>query len=128
MLVFDALICNEDRHFGNFGLMVDNQTNQPYAFAPLFDHGLSLFNYAMPDDLKKLEEYSKTRSSAYGVPFENIVREFISPRQKEKLRKMINFRFEKHPRYNWPAERLKAIERTLQTRILAFLSIPDQHA
>ena len=52
MLVFDALICNEDRHFGNFGLMVDNRTNQPYAFAPLFDHGLSLFNYAMPDDLK----------------------------------------------------------------------------
>ena len=76
MLVFDALICNEDRHFGNFGLMVDNRTNQPRAFAPLFDHGLSLFNYAMPDDMKALDEYAKTRSSAYGVPFENIVREF----------------------------------------------------
>ena len=125
MLVFDALICNEDRHFGNFGLMVDNQTNQPYAFAPLFDHGLSLFNYAMPDDLKKLDEYAKTRSSAYGVPFDNIVREFISPRQKEKLRKLIGFRFTKHPRYNWPAERLKAVEQTLQTRTQAFLAIPD---
>lgn len=126
MLVFDALICNEDRHFGNFGLMVDNKTNQTYAFAPLFDHGLSLFNYAMPDDLKTLDEYAKTRSSAYGVPFDNIVREFISPRQKEKLRKMIGFRFEKHPRYNLPADRLKAIERTLQTRIQAFLSISDK--
>ena len=125
MLVFDALICNEDRHFGNFGLMVDNKTNQPYAFAPLFDHGLSLFNYAMPDDLKTLDEYAKTRSSAYGVPFDNIVREFISPRQKEKLRKMIGFRFEKHHRYNLPADRLKAIEKTLQTRIQTFLSKPD---
>jgi len=125
MLVFDALICNEDRHFGNFGLMVDNQTNQPYAFAPLFDHGLSLFNYAMPDDLKTLDEYAKTRSSAYGVPFDNIVREFISPRQREKLRKLIGFRFTKHPRYNWQAERLKAIERALQSRVLAFLNIPD---
>ena len=125
MLVFDALICNEDRHFGNFGLMVDNRTNQPYAFAPLFDHGLSLFNYAMPDDLKTLDEYAKTRSSAYGVPFDNIVREFISPRQKEKLRKMIGFRFEKHHRYNLPADRLKAIEKTLQTRIQTFLSKPD---
>ena len=125
MLVFDALICNEDRHFGNFGLMVDNKTNQPYAFAPLFDHGLSLFNYAMPDDMKTLDEYAKTRSSAYGVPFDNIVREFISPRQKEQLRKMIGFRFEKHPRYNLSADRLKAIEKTMQNRAQAFLSIPD---
>ena len=125
MLVFDALICNEDRHFGNFGLMVDNKTNQPYAFAPLFDHGLSLFNYAMPDDMKTLDEYAKTRSSAYGVPFDNIVREFISPRQKEQLRKMIGFRFEKHPRYNLSADRLKAIEKTMQNRVQAFLSIPD---
>ena len=125
MLVFDALICNEDRHFGNFGLMVDNRTNQPYAFAPLFDHGLSLFNYAMPDDMKTLDEYAKTRSSSYGVPFENIVREFISPRQKEQLQKMIGFRFEKHPAYNLPADRLKAIEKTLQNRVQAFLSVPD---
>jgi len=125
MLVFDALICNEDRHFGNFGLMVDNRTNRPYAFAPLFDHGLSLFNYAMPDDMKTLDEYAKTRSSSYGVPFENIVREFISPRQKEQLRRMIGFRFEKHPAYNLPAERLKAIEKTLHSRVQAFLSIPD---
>jgi len=122
MLIFDALICNEDRHFGNFGLMVDNKTNQPYAFAPLFDHGLSLFNYAMPDDMKSLDEYAKTRSSAYGVPFDNIVREFITPRQKEQLRKMIGFRFEKHPAYNLPAERLKAIEKVLQNRVQAFLN------
>ena len=125
MLVFDALICNEDRHFGNFGLMVDNKTNRPYAFAPLFDHGLSLFNYAMPDDMKTLDEYAKTRSSSYGVPFENVVREFISPRQKEQLRKMIGFRFAKHPAYNLPAERMKAIEKTLQNRVQAFLSISD---
>ena len=48
MLIFDALICNEDRHFGNFGLTVENLTNEPYAFAPLFDHGLLLFIYNIP--------------------------------------------------------------------------------
>ena len=121
MLIFDALICNEDRHFGNFGLMVDNKTNRPYAFAPLFDHGLSLFNFAMADDLAKPDEYVKTRLSAYDVPFENIVREFIAPRQKEKLRKMIGFRFRKHPTYNLPARRLKTIEQILQERVQLFL-------
>ena len=123
MLIFDALICNEDRHFGNFGLLVDNHTNKPYAFAPIFDNGLSLFNYGMPDDFDHLDEYAKTRSSSYGVPFENIVREFITPRQKEQLRKMIGFRFIKDKNYNLPAKRLKAIENWLQTRVQSLLKI-----
>ena len=124
MLVFDALIYNEDRHFGNFGLMVDNRTNQPYAFAPLFDHGLSLFNYAMPDDLQNLSDYAKTRYSSYGVPFENVVKEFITARQKEQLRKMIGFKFQRHPRYNLPSERIRAIEKQLQSRTRELLDIP----
>ena len=123
MLVFDALIYNEDRHFGNFGFMVDNKTNQPCAFAPIFDNGLSLFNYAMPDDFENLKEYAKTRRSSYGVPFENIVREFITSRQKEKLRKMIGFQFEHNRNYNLPAKRLKAIEKHLQERVMELLSL-----
>lgn len=125
MLIFDALIYNEDRHFGNFGLMVDNKANRPCAFAPLFDHGLSLFNYAMPEDLPRLDEYAKTRSSAYGVPFENIVKEFITVRQKEQLRKMIGFRFARHSSYNLPAARLNALERHLQKRVRELLDIPS---
>ena len=69
MLVFDALIFNTDRHYGNFGLLVDNKTNKPIKFAPLFDHGLSLFNYALDKDLLSLDEYSKTRTSAFGFDF-----------------------------------------------------------
>lgn len=117
MLIFDALICNEDRHFGNFGLLVDSHTNRPIAFAPLFDHGLSLFNYAMEDDLRDIDAYAATRISAYDVPFENIVREFIGQRQRKKLRRMIGFRFARDPNYNLPAARLKAIENYLARRV-----------
>lgn len=124
MLIFDALIFNEDRHFGNFGMMVENHSNEPYAFAPLFDHGLSLFNYARPDDLEDLAAYAKTRSSAYGVPFDNIAREFITPRQKEMLRRLIGFEFKRHRNYNLPAKRLKAIEKYLQARVLALMEMP----
>ena len=63
MLVFDAVICNTDRHFGNFGVLVDNRTNAITSPAPLFDHGNSLFNFAGTDawaDSTALEEYIET--------------------------------------------------------------------
>ena len=62
MLVFDAVIYNEDRHFGNFGVLRDNHTGKIIKPAPIFDNGLSLFNFAMADDLENLSEYAKTRA------------------------------------------------------------------
>lgn len=123
MLIFDALIFNTDRHGGNFGLLVDNKTNKPIALAPIFDNGLSLFNYAMDDELEDVEKYSKTRGSAFGVAHIEIAKEFITSRQKAQLRKMINFKFAKHTRYNLPAKRLKVIEEFLQKRVQELLSL-----
>lgn len=121
MLVFDALIYNTDRHYGNFGLLVDNKTNKPIKFAPLFDHGLSLFNYARDNDLDNIEEYAKTRDSAFGFDFVTIVKEFITERQKEKLRKLISFKFKNHKTYSWSQKRKKIIEKHLQDRIVQLL-------
>ena len=123
MLIFDALIYNEDRHFGNFGLMVDSRTNRPSAFAPLFDHGISLFNYALEDDLGDLAAYAGTRSSSYGVPFENVVREFMAPRHRALLQRMIGFRFANEYRYRLPAKRLRAIEAQLQKRLRTLMEL-----
>jgi len=55
MLIFDAVVCNTDRHFGNFGFLVDNETNEIVAPAPLFDHGNALFNFAGRDALASEE-------------------------------------------------------------------------
>lgn len=35
MLVFDAVILNEDRHFGNFGFLIDNKSNKIVGCAPI---------------------------------------------------------------------------------------------
>ncbi len=116
MMIFDALIYNTDRHLNNFGLMVDNKTNQPYAFAPIFDNGLSLFNFAMADDFADLETYAKCRLSAFDVPFDEIAKGFITSRQKGQLRHLQAFKFTRHSRYNLPAARLKALEQFIQKR------------
>lgn len=42
MCVIDYCLANTDRHFENFGLLIDNKTNNVKDFAPLFDHNQSL--------------------------------------------------------------------------------------
>lgn len=127
MLVFDAVIYNEDRHFGNFGVLRDNRSGEILGMAPIFDNGLSLFNFAMPDDLQDLDAYAKTRGTAYNISFENVCREVMGPVQRRQLRKLIGFTFRRHPSLNLPESRLRAIENHLQKRVRQLLDlVPEQ--
>ena len=111
MLVFDAVILNEDRHFGNFGLLVDSNTNQIIAPAPIFDNGLSLLCYAMDSDFKEINTYVSTRLPATYQDFIGFVKPLMSNRQKDKLRKLINFKFDRKTRYKLLNKRLKQLEK-----------------
>jgi len=124
MLVFDAVIYNEDRHFGNFGILRDNHSGKIIGAAPIFDNGLSLFNFAMQDDIADLENYAKTRANPYGIPYETICREVMGPVQRNQLHRLINFRFTRHPSLNLPEERLLAIESHIQKRVRELLALP----
>ena len=123
MLIFDAVICNEDRHFGNFGLLVANKTNTVVDTAPIFDNGLSLFNYAMQDDLQDVNAYAQTRLMATSQDFLTFAKEVITNAQHKKLQKLINFEFEKHSQYNLPASRLKIIAQFIRKRVQELLML-----
>lgn len=125
MLVFDAVIYNEDRHFGNFGILRDNHTGKIIKPAPIFDNGLSLFNFAMTDDLANLSEYAKTRTPPYGVSFDEVCKAVMGSKQKSQLRKLLNFTFTRHPSINLPEERLTAIEAQISKRARELMSIPN---
>ena len=125
MIVFDAIILNTDRHYGNFGLIINNKTNEPISFAPLFDHGASLFVYAMDNDefqsIDTLLEYANTRSAVMYSDFVETAKVYMTKNQIEKIKKLINFRFKKHSKYNLPDKRLKLIEKFIQLRIQELL-------
>ena len=124
MLVFDAVIYNSDRHFGNFGILRDNHSGAIIAPAPLYDHGISLFNYAMKDDFANLDEYAGTRFPAYAdVTFESICTDVMGKTQAGQLRSLIGFKFKRHTSINWPEERLIAIERHIQKRVRQLLGL-----
>ena len=123
MLVFDAVIYNEDRHFGNFGVLRDNRSGALLGAAPIFDNGLSLFNFAMPKDWTDLDSYAKTRGTAYGISFETVCQAAMGPLQREQLRRLIGFTFQRHSKLNLPEERLTAIERHVQKRVRQLMEL-----
>ena len=126
MLVFDALIYNEDRHFGNFGILRDNKTGEIVAPAPLFDHGLSLFCYATKEDYERdggFKKYALTRTAPYNLSFDEIAKKYITTYQKTQLRRLINFKFKGIGEDQFDPKRLVLIEQHLQDRVQELLSI-----
>lgn len=128
MLVLDALICNTDRHYGNFGFLIDSHTNQIASPAPLFDHGNSLFNFAGKDDLESeaaLAAYADTLEPCVYDDFLGTAKSVLTQKHREGLRHLLIFRFRKHSRYNLPDKRLRRIEKEVQKRARALLELAE---
>lgn len=113
MLVFDAIIKNTDRHYGNFGFLVNNRTNKIEKPAPLFDHGNSLYNLASLECFEKgdtlLRKYDKTLQPCVYDDFIGTAKKVLMAEHKERLRSLLNFKFKKHPRYNVSEARLERV-------------------
>lgn len=125
MFLLDAVICNVDRHFGNFGFLISNRTNQIIAPAPLFDHGNSLFNFAGADCWRQeedLDSYIQTLAPCAYDDFIGTAKQVLDTKMKQNLRKLLDFHFTKHSRYNLPKKRLQMIERQIQKRVRMILA------
>ena len=125
MLVFDAVILNEDRHFGNFGVLRNNWSGKIISPAPIFDNGLSLLCYGMKSDFEdNLEEYINSRTNPHGSEnqFVELAKRVMGPKQKEELRHLINFRFQESNVANLPSWRTNALEEMVRARAKMLLA------
>lgn len=57
MFYIDSIVFNQDRHLGNFGFLINNETFEIVGFAPLFDFNISMLCNAMTQDLNNLDKY-----------------------------------------------------------------------
>lgn len=125
MIVFDAIVCNTDRHFGNFGFLVDNRTNQIVAPAPLFDHGNALFNYAGNENWaeeKLLEEYIRTLMPCVYDDFIDAAKREMTAENREQLRRLLTFSVRKHSRYNLTNDQLDKLNKQIRKRAQILLN------
>lgn len=121
MLVLDAVIHNTDRHLGNFGFLVDSHTNELLRPAPIFDNGLSLYCYVMDDELDNIPQQEASLPPALYASFDEVARHVLGHRQRDALRHLLTFRFQKHSRYNLSAPRLAALEQAVQAKARTLL-------
>lgn len=122
LMVFDSLICNQDRHLGNFGYLVDNNTGEFLRPAPIFDNGFSLLAGASQNGLDNLEDYIGSIRGKY-LDFDLQARLFVTPRHTPALRSLLNFKFTKHPLYNVSDEAVDKLSQMVQIRAKQILGI-----
>lgn len=130
MIIFDALIYNHDRHLGNFGVIKDNHTGDILGMAPIFDNGAGLLAYTSLSKFKDLaifEDYYKNNNdfnmSNYWIDFRDLVKKYCTNKQLDKLKKLDNFKFTKHPRYNLLEGRLEHLNILIDYRIKELMSL-----
>lgn len=99
LMLFDAIIGNDDRHLGNFGFLIDNNKNQIIDIAPVFDNGMSLLNQMTLDEMKNKDDlikYNKIKTNAFNQNFEYVLENFIEERHIDVLNEILNMKFEFH--------------------------------
>lgn len=125
LMVFDAVIINEDRHFNNFGFIRSNTTGELLDVAPIFDNGVSLLNYGLERDVANLDEYLQSRQMTFAfIPATNldVVKGYLTSTQRGRLRKLLGFEFRRHSNYNLPEERLLILNNLVRHRAKALLT------
>ena len=119
MLVFDAIVCNTDRHFGNFGLLVNSRTNEIVAPAPLFDHGNSLFSLAGDENWESeelLQEYVDTLLPCVYDSFIEEAKTVMDSELKAKVRKLLDYKLVRVGNYNYTKKKMEMISSVVNNR------------
>ncbi|MCR2040405.1 HipA domain-containing protein [Campylobacter helveticus] len=124
LLLFDALIANKDRHLGNFGMIVDNNTGKLLRVAPIFDNGLSIFNLMKYPNDEWLDKKSLEKTSWFELSFKEQLYRFARERHYEALSNLQNFTFQRHKDFNLDEQWLISAQNNIRakaTKALEFI-------
>ncbi|MDR1560590.1 MAG: hypothetical protein LBS84_13040 [Clostridiales bacterium] len=92
---------------------------QPARYSPISTHYIPIGRIITAGGLAAVIKYY----DSLGQEFSDSIRDIS--RQTEKLRKLINFTFTRHDRYNLPECRLTAIEGHLRKRVSQLINLAN---
>ncbi|MDR0950518.1 MAG: hypothetical protein LBM13_02600 [Candidatus Ancillula sp.] len=126
MMIFDGVVVNHDRHFGNFGFLVNNDSNVIVDTAPLFDHGLSLLALALDDELEDYDIFISNHPPIAYDGYIDFLKPYITDYQRDQLSELKNFEFIRHPKYNLSEKRLEILEKMIRERAKQFIDLRSE--
>ena len=119
MIVMDAVMANVDRHAGNYGFLVDNETGEILRMAPLFDQNMACLPMMMEHD--DFDEYLSMIGPKIGASFVSIARALITSDIRAKLVALKDFEYT-DPGMGYPAWKLAAVNRCKDRMIADILA------
>lgn len=121
MIVLDAVIFNTDRHLGNIGVLVCNNTQEILGLAPNFDFNLSMLPYVVKDEFndigKKLLEYGPQ----IGNDFTRTAQEMLTSGIRKSLIGLQGFKFTFRGNKDFEPWRVRVMEEMADRQIKAIL-------
>lgn len=121
MCVLDALILNTDRHLGNFGALIDNDTMSVIRMAPVFDNNRSLLFDMDIDQLKNTDWCIGTCAPRFGADFILTARGMLTDDIRHDVEALRDFSFEQHPNIKAEEARLEALSTIVREQVKRIL-------
>ena len=122
MAVADAIAFNTDRHMGNYGVLIDNESQKILSMAPVFDFNLALFPYLKKDDLQNFGDSILRYSPVIGEDFTRIGQIFLTDEIREDLKRLEGFSFSFRGDDKFEPWRVQILEDVIHRQIEAVLS------
>ena len=124
MLVIDSLCFNPDRHFGNMGVLFDNDTLEIKGISPIYD-----LNYALMPDFD-IDDFSygtfgnklaQEKIRITGLDYTELGRMAINNTIRDRVAQLVDFKFSFRGDERFPEERVKLLEKVVRAQAEAIL-------
>lgn len=122
MIVLDALTFNVDRHLGNHGVIIDNDTNEIVKMAPVFDFNLAMLPYTVEEDFCDIGKKMLDYGPRIGSDFTRIGQAVLNTELRTKLINMKGFKFTFRGNSTFTHKRVELLEDMLHMQLDAILS------
>lgn len=121
MFILDAVILNVDRHLGNFGVSVCNETQEIIGMAPVFDNNRSLLFDLDDSQLEKPDWYIKRLTPRLGTDFIAVGRGLMTDSIRSDLKNLLGFHFSEMDNISVEGDRLALLSRIANQQIKKLL-------
>ncbi len=121
ILVLDAVIFNVDRHLGNIGVLVDNNTQKILGIAPNFDFNLSMLPYVTKEEFAHIGTKLLDYGPAIGADFTRVGQEMLTSEIRRELINLQGFEFTFRGNQDFEPWRVQILEAMVNRQIQAIL-------